>query len=195
MNSASEWKVDGCMEDSEDFSTIVQTGFFSSRSSNESVLQARTEERRWHGEVGRAGSRESERERKRERSRAAPHTYCLSVSSAADWGLTIHRKTNKLLSASHRDQRGPPASDPRGCPESRLITNPSRFLSRCHPSDRSPRRRCCRLCRSNGTRAGLLETGGLCVNLYNPPGARCRRLIVSEINWATKPIVNALPCP
>lgn len=42
----------------------------------------------------------------------APHTYCPGVSAAADWGLTIHRKVNKLLSAFCRGPQCPLASHP-----------------------------------------------------------------------------------
>lgn len=42
----------------------------------------------------------------------APHTYCPGVSVATDWGLTIHRKVNKLLSAFCRGPQCPLASHP-----------------------------------------------------------------------------------
>lgn len=62
------------------------------------------------------GERQGEEERERGRSQAAQHTYCPSVSSAADWGLTIHRKTNKLLSVARRALQCPVASNPCGRP-------------------------------------------------------------------------------
>lgn len=40
------------------------------------------------------------------------HTYCLGVSATADWGLTIHRKVNKLLSVLCRGLHCPLASHP-----------------------------------------------------------------------------------
>lgn len=40
------------------------------------------------------------------------HTYCPDVSASADWGLTIHRKVNKLLSVYCRGLHCPLASHP-----------------------------------------------------------------------------------
>ena len=40
------------------------------------------------------------------------HTYCAAVSAATDWGLTIHRKVNKLLSVLCRGLHCPLASHP-----------------------------------------------------------------------------------
>lgn len=40
------------------------------------------------------------------------HTYCPNVSAAVDWGLTIHRKVNKLLSVLCRGINCPLAYNP-----------------------------------------------------------------------------------
>lgn len=40
------------------------------------------------------------------------HTYCPAVSAATDWGLTIHRKVNKLLSVLCRGPHCPLAAHP-----------------------------------------------------------------------------------
>ena len=55
------------------------------------------------------------------------HTYCPTISAAADWGLTIHRKVNKLLSGLCRGLQCPLPSHP--CIEQTSKYTPSTYLS------------------------------------------------------------------
>lgn len=54
----------------------------------------------------------NEREGTKQSPASAPHTYCPGTSVAADPGLTIHRKTNKLLSEARRDPSCPVTFNP-----------------------------------------------------------------------------------